>query len=87
MHQIRWVLIVGIAAVELAGAVGCCSQKLSPAIAVPERPQLVPIDAELWSSVDERTRQVLTDNQEKIFRYVEQLEAAIREYEKWRTQR
>lgn len=84
--MIRWGSIVGIAIVSLLLVAGCRQTRArAPELRPPSRPELTSLTAEQWRAIEPETRVVLTDNQEKIHQYVEQLELLLLAYETWRT--
>jgi len=89
MQKIRWEQHGGIAiviAIVSFLAIGCSGVKTwAPELNPPPRPQLTTIPAAGWRSIDGDTRRILTDNQEKIFQYTEQLEWILNHYNVWRT--
>lgn len=81
--RILWAWIAGIAVA--AGSSGCAQERnWAPELQRPQRPQLQPVPKEGWRQIDKDTRRVLTENQEAIFQYTEQLETILDYYAEWR---
>jgi len=74
-----------VCVINIFAFTGCVDRSWAPQLTRPARPELTPIAREDWRRTPSRVRVIVTDNQEKIFQYVDSLELVITRYQEWRS--